>query len=45
MANKISAENNTKDSEEESTQNGVEIFYTFWQYALNDDDSEGKRLP
>ena len=28
-----------KKSEEESTQNGVEIFYTFWQYALTDDDS------
>ena len=39
MTNRIFTENNTKDSEEESTQNGVEIFYTFWQYALNDDDS------
>jgi len=28
-----------KKSEEESTQNGVGIFYTFWQYAPTDDDS------
>jgi hypothetical protein len=28
----------TKKSEEESTQNGVGIFYTFWQYTLTDDD-------
>ncbi len=39
MINKVFTEKNTKDSEEESTQNGVGIFYTFWQYALTDDDS------
>jgi len=39
MANKVFTENNTNDSEEESTQNGVGIFYTFWQDAPTNDDS------